>query len=103
MSTDDVVCPYCGAEQEICHDDGHGYEEGVFWEQQCGDCDKYFVFKTYLSFSYDAYKADCLNGKKHKYKLVVHSPKCWPKWKRCTTCGDEVRGKYQEPELRKKE
>ena len=23
----DVECPYCGAEQEINHDDGYGYDE----------------------------------------------------------------------------
>jgi len=29
MSTNDVECPYCGAEQEINHDDGQGYDEDV--------------------------------------------------------------------------
>jgi hypothetical protein len=24
----DIECPYCDAENEVCHDDGYGYEEG---------------------------------------------------------------------------
>ncbi len=24
-----IKCPYCSSEQEVCHDDGAGYEEGV--------------------------------------------------------------------------
>lgn len=93
----DIECPYCGAEQNICNDDGHGLEEGVPHEEQCGECEKYFVFNTHISISYSAYKADCLNGKPHKYKPVVHIPKYWPDWKRCKVCGDEVRGKHKEP------
>jgi len=32
-----VNCPYCGAEQEICHDDGYGYEEDVLHQQECSE------------------------------------------------------------------
>ncbi len=63
----DVECPYCGKEQEICHDDGFGYEEGVAHEQECGDCEKTFVFQTSISFYYEGYKADCLNGEPHQW------------------------------------
>ena len=38
----DVYCPYCGAEQEINHDDGYGYEEDRRYQQQCGECEKTF-------------------------------------------------------------
>lgn len=31
-----VECPYCGAGQEICHDEVH--------EQECDECAKTFVF-----------------------------------------------------------
>lgn len=31
--SNDVECPYCGAEQEINHDDGQGYDEGVLHRQ----------------------------------------------------------------------
>jgi len=57
----DLECPYCGEEQEVCHDGGFGYEEGVMHEMQCGDCDKNFTFQTSISFYYEPYKADCLN------------------------------------------
>lgn len=64
---DDVECPYCGEDQEIDHDDGFGYEEGVSHEQECSDCDKTFVFQTSISFFYEGYKADCLNGSSHEW------------------------------------
>ena len=34
----DMQCPYCGADQEVCHDDGAGYSEderhALYTEQQ---------------------------------------------------------------------
>ena len=49
----DVTCPYCGAEQEIDHDDGYGYEEGEEFEQECGSCEETFRFTTTIWFHYD--------------------------------------------------
>ena len=40
----DIECPYCGHEQEVCHDDGHGYSEDIDHEDQCESCDMFFVF-----------------------------------------------------------
>ena len=71
---DDVQCPYCKEYQEINHDDGSGYEEGKLHEQQCSDCDKYFVFTTSISFYYEAYEADCLNDKEHNLKPTITFP-----------------------------
>jgi hypothetical protein len=67
----DVKCPYCGEEQEICHDDGYGCTEDEAHEQECPECEKRFVFYTSINFSYDVAKADCLNGADHK----------WTEWK----------------------
>lgn len=50
----DVECPYCQEWQEINHDDGYGYGEGVDHEQTCGDCRKTFVYETTISFDYEA-------------------------------------------------
>ena len=94
--TEDVNCPYCGEGNEICHDDGYGYEEDKLHEQQCAECEKIFTYHTSIHFSYRAYKADCLNGSEHKYKKVNHLPQYWPNWVRCTECGHEVRGEYIE-------
>lgn len=58
----DMQCPYCGADQEVCHDDGNGYAEGVKHEHECSECEKTFVFETFISFDYEPSKADCLNG-----------------------------------------
>lgn len=72
---EDVECPYCKHPQEICHDDGYGYDEDRKHEQQCPKCEKTFVFTTCIILSHEAFKADCLNGEPHKYKLT----KTWPK------------------------
>ena len=81
----DINCPYCEAAQDINHDDGYGYEEGVSHEQQCEECDKYFTFTTSVSFYYDVEKADCLNDGKHNFK----ASRTWPienSEMKCTTC-----------------
>jgi DNA-directed RNA polymerase subunit RPC12/RpoP len=91
----DIECPYCGADQEINHDDGYGYEEGKTHEQECGDCGKNFAYTTSISFYYEAAKADCLNGLPHNMAKVIHYPVLWPDWARCKDCGHEVRGEYE--------
>ena len=70
----DVKCPYCGLDNEICHDDGFGYEEGVVHEQQCYECEKYYIFYTSIIFHYKSYKADCLNGSEHRFKASITVP-----------------------------
>jgi hypothetical protein len=64
----DLECPYCDAPNEVCHDDGQGYEEGKAHEMTCGDCGKNFVFHTAISFNYTPEKADCLNGYPHRFR-----------------------------------
>ena len=51
----DIHCPYCGAGQEINHDDGYGYAEDETFEQECVSCDQTFRFTTSISFHYTAY------------------------------------------------
>ena len=87
----DVECPYCGQWQEICHDDGYGYEENTFHQQECLHCDKIFVFTTSISFYYDATKADCLNGGEHRYYHLSRYPKFYPGFARCLDCDEEIR------------
>lgn len=99
----DVECPYCGAENEICNDDGHGCEEGKTYEEQCGECEKYFIFSPSYSVYYHADKADCLNGSPHDFR-----DRYWDHWPEGSylTCRDcEERVRYNDPkyaELRKK-
>lgn len=68
MSSFDLECPYCGHGNDVCHDDGAGYDEGVFHEMECGYCEKYFTFQTSITFYYEPSKADCLNGGEHELK-----------------------------------
>ena len=51
----DVNCPYCDEPQEICHDDGYGYEEDRDYEQNCSYCGNAFKFTTAISFNYEVY------------------------------------------------
>ena len=84
----DINCPYCNAELNICHDDGHGYSEDARHEQECEYCEKTFVYNTFISFSYRPYKADCLNGAPHR----LEKTKTWPeKFARmaCLDCDHE--------------
>ena len=81
-------CPYCDASQEINHDDGFGYEEGMKHEMQCSECEKNFVFTTSIFFYYESEKANCLNDGKHNYQLTHTAPKEFSKM-RCSMCDDE--------------
>lgn len=84
----DINCPYCAAPQDIDHDDGYGYEEGKLHQQECGECEKTFVFITSISYSYYPEKAECLNDGKHDYKITQTYPKCCSKM-RCSMCDNE--------------
>ena len=75
----DVKCPYCGADQEINHDDGYGYEESEEYEQDCVACDKRFQFTTSISFSYSVY---CQDG---DHNMQPFGDK-WPNMYECEKC-----------------
>ncbi len=62
----DILCPYCCAENDICHDYGDGYAEDILHEIECEKCEKNLVFSTYISFRYEPEKENCLNGAEHK-------------------------------------
>lgn len=83
----DISCPYCDYEQDINHDDGFGYEEGVKHQMECCECGKSFVFETSISFYFEPEKADCLNDDNHDYKLTTTCPKEFSQME-CTMCGD---------------
>lgn len=86
MMRSDIKCPYCGAENEICHDDGQGYDEGVINDQECHVCGKNFVFTTSVVCYYDARRADCLNDGEHKYTPTHTYPREFSQME-CRSCG----------------
>ncbi len=91
----DVICPYCNEEQEICHDDGYGYDESKTHNQECGDCGKTFTYTTSISFYYEAEKAPCLNGESHKWNNIAGFPNGYfSNRQRCKWCDkEEIRDK----------
>ena len=84
----DTECPYCGADVEINHDDGYGYDEDGNYEQECRECKKVFAYTTQIIFHHEATKADCLNGAPHQYKKTVTFPAEFARM-RCMDCGHE--------------
>ena len=82
---DDIVCPYCFREQEINLDDGRGTNENELDEQDCIHCDKTFIYSTSISYLYEARKAPCLNGEKHKYQITHTFPFEFAKME-CSIC-----------------
>ena len=82
----DIECPYCGFEQDICND--NKYEQDQQHQAECSKCEKTFVFETEISYSYTAYKADCLNGAEHQWKETNAIPICFRRL-RCPDCGEE--------------
>jgi len=90
----DTYCPYCDEGIEINHDDGYGYKEDETYEQECRSCGKTFAFTSYISYSYNTNRADCLNGGTHEWEPMHIYPKHWPEARRCKGCGKEERGRY---------
>lgn len=80
-------CPYCGDDVEINHDDGYGYSEDDTHQQDC-HCGNTFTFTTFIHFSYDTEKADCLNGGIHDWKPSFTCPIEYTKGV-CSQCGEE--------------
>ncbi|MFC0183317.1 hypothetical protein SAMN04515674_105279 [Pseudarcicella hirudinis] len=66
-------CPYCCKITKV-NEDGQAYDLDILHQEQCNHCDRYFTFTTSVSFSYEAFKAPCLNGGKHKFNLSKSHP-----------------------------
>ena len=64
----DVECPYCGVEQEICHDDNYGYDEGELHQQICPECERTFAYETSTIVSHEAFAAPCIDGEEEHKK-----------------------------------
>ena len=94
----DIKCPYCGADQDICHDDGHGYSEERH-EDECSECERPFYFYTQTTFHYEAFQAPCLNGCPHRWEESrMMCAQGFPDAIRCQTCGENDLGHYK-PDL----
>ena len=84
----DIECPYCAHDFDICNDDGFGLIEGSTHQQECPNCEKTFVFTTCISFDYTPEKADCLNGGEHDFRPTHTCPKAYTKM-RCFDCDEK--------------
>jgi len=88
----DTTCPYCGADVEINHDDGYGYEEDQHHNQECRSCGKTFLYTTSISFWYETEKTECLNGGGHDFeKIDRYGSGGKVEILKCISCGHEHR------------
>ena len=84
----EVECPYCGTDQYVDHEDGYGYEEDVLYNQECVKCRKYFTYTTMITYTHEAYEADCMNDGEHVWEPTVTYPIEATRM-RCKTCDEE--------------
>ena len=84
----DLNCPYCEEPNEVCHDDGQGYEEGEYHQMECSSCRKWFIFSTVVSFDYTSKAANCLNEGEHDWYITTTIPKFATKMQ-CSQCGEK--------------
>lgn len=64
---DKIECPYCFKDFEVDTDDGAHYKDGESEEDQCPNCDKRIMITASCLWSWEAEKADCLNGSPHQW------------------------------------
>jgi len=85
----DLYCPYC--DENLGNHVDDCYEPNIEYEHECPRCSKIFIFEIEYYPSFTSRKADCLNGKKHKYEKILGYPKEFFKNKRrCSMCGKEI-------------
>ena len=100
--TRDVDCPYCQSAQDIYHDDGYGYDEGVTYQQECAACEKTFTYTTSISFRYKAERANCLNGSDHEWKPALGLRNAgYQEANQCCNCEAEIPGPWTQPDWMK--
>lgn len=83
----ELECPYCDHSFEHVLDNSD-YDQDRLHECQCPKCEKYFVFNTFILYHHETFKADCLNGSEHDWKLAKTYPREFSNMK-CKTCDKE--------------
>lgn len=75
----DVTCPYCKTEQEVCHDDGFACDEDREEEFECHHCGREFLIDTYIRITHNGFCKD----DDHKWKSWAPNH---PDMEGCTEC-----------------
>lgn len=81
---DEIECPYCGHEYELCTDDG-AHCEGTSADD-CPKCGKYFMIHTDWDPVRSTKKADCLNTGKHNLRKKVYGDPPFLETLLCSDC-----------------
>lgn len=90
----DITCPYCYHQFDLCHDDGAFYDEDELEKEKCPECDKQFLVQSYMSWSHEAVTADCLNDGEHQWekecsKFLIEEHPYLAAREECTECGEK--------------
>lgn len=98
MKWKDTNCPYCGADIEINHDDGYGYEQNELHQQECWGCGRVFTYTTGITYFYETFKANCLNGGEHEWLPTITFPKEYTRM-HCAACDKKRKPTEEEMKL----
>lgn len=66
----EYTCPYCGKENDV--DEPYDYIDER--EYECPECGKNFIMLAEYDPYITTYKADCLNGGEHEWRVVRGIP-----------------------------
>lgn len=86
----EITCPYCDYDFNLCHDDGAYYREDEEEQCECPECEKTFIVRSSCSWHHEGFKADCLNGGEHKWEKMTGYPKeYFVEMFRCSECNEQ--------------
>lgn len=76
LLNDEALCPYCDSEQSDSWEIEPNKSDEWF-QVECDNCSKIFLFERVVSVEYSTERADCANnlGVEHKWKNRVSAPR----------------------------
>ncbi len=83
----ELTCPYCGCIHDTAEVLAMETPAGQSTEFTCASCKKRFMFIVEYVPSFDAWKADCLNGSEHELDTIPgHKEYSIPDVEYCGMC-----------------
>jgi transcription elongation factor Elf1 len=88
--SNNVECPYCEAELEVCQDDGFATDESETYEQECHNCGKLFALQVAIHWDFNGHKAECMNGGAHNLVEIMSTGPWHIGYKYCKDCCNKI-------------
>ena len=89
--TQNIICPWCGAEDIDSWEIDGDYEEDV----ECEECGKTYIYERIVDVSYTTTKTKCkvchykLRGREYLVNPYIHADKNWTLYT-CVDCDNEL-------------